>query len=361
MPADAGRGQIKYRFVVPELAGPSTGGTVFNRELVKALTAAGTPHDVLERADAEYALAGAEPGLYLLDTLFLGSLPRLARLSGRGRPLVLVAHYLPALVRYGTNVKPSDLSADETLALSHLAGCIAPSAFMRETIERLCTSPRPVVTVEPGRLATGLAPLPPPSETLRVVVVAHLVPGKGVDRLLSAFATKLEPSDRVSVTVVGSLTQDSAHAAACRVFATAPALRARVTLLGELQPDAVNQHIAESDLVLSASSMESFGIVLAEARTLGVPIIARAGGNVANLVSAESGGELVADAAGVAAACVALARNPAELATRRVRAREHALPPRSWRDTAIDFERAAGELYAAIERAGHVSQRAYDQ
>jgi glycosyltransferase involved in cell wall biosynthesis len=123
----------------------------------------------------------------------------------------------------------------------------------------------------------------------------------------------------------------------------------------------VNQHIAESDLVLSASSMESFGIVLAEARTLGVPIIARAGGNVANLVGAESGGELVPDAAGVAAACVALARNPAELAARRVRARKHALSPRSWRDTAVDFERAAGELCAAIERAGHVSQRAYDQ
>lgn len=358
MPADAGRGQNKYRFVVPELAGPSTGGTVFNRELTKALAAAGAPHDLLERAEAEYALAAAEPGLYLLDTLFLGSLPRLARLSGPGRPLVLVAHYLPALVRYGSNVSASELSADETLALSHMAGCVAPSAFMRETIERLCPSPRPVVTVEPGRLAPGLAPLPPASEMLRVVVVAHLVPGKGVDRLLSALATQLLPTDRVSITVVGSLTEDSAHAAACRVFATAPALRARVTLLGELLPDAVNERIAESDLVLSASSMESFGIVLAEARTLGVPVVARAGGNVANLVGPESGGELVADAAGVAAACVALARNRSELAARRLRAHEQALPPRSWRDAAADFERAASELSARIEAAPPVNQRA---
>ncbi len=349
MPAEARRGQNNYRFVVPELAGPSTGGTVFNRELIRALAAAGEAHDVLERSEAEYALAAAEPGLYLLDTLFLGSLPRLARLSGRGRPLILLAHYLPALVHYGSGVKPSDLSADEALALFHMAGCVAPSDFMRRIVERLCASPRPVVTVEPGRLARGLAPPPPSSNTLRVVVVAHLVPGKGVDRLLSALAASLTPSDDVTVSVVGSLTQDPAHAAACRVFATAPMLRERAKLVGELSPEAVNERIAESDLLLSASSMESFGIVLAEARTLGVPIVARAGGNVANLVSPESGGELVPDAAGVAAACVALARNRAELAARRERARENALSPRSWSDAAREFVRVTVELSAAIE------------
>jgi glycosyltransferase involved in cell wall biosynthesis len=350
MPADSSRGQ-NYRFVVPPLAGPSTGGTVFNRELTRTLATLGIPHDVLDVVSAEDALAVGEPGLYLLDTLFLGALPRLARLSGRGRPVVLLAHYLPALVRYGSDVQPNELSADETLALTHLAGCVAPSLFMRRTIERLCSGSPPVVSSEPGRLATGLAPLPPPSSTLRVAVVAHLVPGKGVDRLLSALATSLEPHDDVTITIVGSLTQDSAHAAACRVFATAPTLRKRVTLVGELLPDAVNKTIAESDLLLSASSMESFGIVLAEARTLGVPIVARAGGNVANLVRHDSGGELVADPQGVAAACVALARNRDELASRRARAREHALPPRSWSDAAADFVRATSELDAALERA----------
>jgi glycosyltransferase involved in cell wall biosynthesis len=231
-----------------------------------------------------------------------------------------------------------------------MAGCVAPSDFMRRIVERLCGSPRPVVTVEPGRLATGLSPLPNSSDTLRVVVVAHLVPGKGVDRLLSALATTLTPSDDVTITVVGSLTQDPAHAAACRVFATTPTLRERAKLVGELSPEAVNERIAESDLLLSASSMESFGIVLAEARTLGVPIVARAGGNVANLVGPESGGELVPDPAGVATACVALARNRAELAARRARARENALRPRPWSQVAREFVRAADELGAAIER-----------
>ncbi len=208
---------------------------------------------------------------------------------------------------------------------------------MRAALERLGARAGSVAVVEPGRLARGLAPLPPPSGTLRALVVAHLVAGKGVDRLLAALATHVEPGDGVTLEVAGSLTQDASYAEGCRVFATAPSLRERVTLLGELTPDAVNERLAACDVLLSASSMESFGMALAEARTLGVPIVARAGGNVENLVSAASGGELVADAAGVAAACVALCRRHAELGARRERARANALLPRSWSDAAAEF------------------------
>lgn len=337
-------GAGKYRFVVPDLRGPSTGGTVYNRELTRALAAAGASVDVLDVEDAERALALGEPGAYFVDTLFLGALPRLDRLRHPRASLTLLAHYLPSLVRYGSEVERRVLSAEEALALEHTPSAIAPSAFMRRTLERLSDRPLPVAVAEPGRLANGVAPTPAPDDTLRVLVVAHLVPGKGVDRLLSALATTLLPQDRVTLTVVGSLTQDPAHAAACRVFATSPALRGRATLAGELSPEAVNQRIAESDLLLSASSMESFGIVLAEARTLGVPIIARAGGNVENLVRNESGGELVCDAAGVAAACVALARDPEELVRRRGLARAGALAPYAWGDAAADFVRATTTL-----------------
>jgi glycosyltransferase involved in cell wall biosynthesis len=337
-------GAGKYRFVVPDLDGPSTGGTVYNRELTRALSASGASVDVLGLEAAERALALGEPGNYFVDTLFLNELPRLDRLARENASLTLLAHYLPSLVRYGSDVARSVLSAEEARALEHTRRAIAPSAFMRRTLERLSEPPPSVAVAEPGRLAAGVAPQPSPGGTLRVVVVAHLVPGKGVDRLLSALAASLEPRDRLTLNVIGSLTQDPAHAAACRVFATAPALRERATLLGELSPAAVNQRIAECDLLLSASSMESFGIVLAEARTLGVPIIARVGGNVENLVQNESGGELVADAVGVAAACVALVRDPEELVRRRGLARARALAPYGWSDAAARFTRAAAEL-----------------
>jgi glycosyltransferase involved in cell wall biosynthesis len=332
---------VRHRFVVPELDGPSTGGTVYNRELVRALGALGASFDVLDVARAERALAAREPGAYWLDTLFLAELPRLSRKAASGQELGLIAHYLPSLVRYGARVTRGELSPEEAFALDHAGAFVAPSAFMRETLERLGARPGSVAVVEPGRLARGLAPWREPSGAVRALVVAHLVPNKGVARLLAALATELAPADALTLELAGSLRQDAAYAEGCRVFATAPSLRERVTLLGELTPEAVNERLAGCDLLLSASSMEAFGMALAEARTLGVPIVARAGGNVANLVSAAAGGELVRDVAGVAAACVALCRNPAALAMRRERARENPLPPRAWADAAAEFVAAA--------------------
>jgi glycosyltransferase involved in cell wall biosynthesis len=214
---------------------------------------------------------------------------------------------------------------------------LAPSAFMRETLVGLGAAERSVVVVEPGTLATGLAPLPAPSATLRALVVAHLVVGKGVDRLLSALATRIEADDHLTLEIVGSTETDTAYASACRVFSTAPSLRERVTLVGELTPTEVIARLATSDLLLSASQLESFGMALAEARTLGVPIVARPGGNVERLVGPDSGGELVADAAAVAAACITLCRNPVELVTRRERARQNARAPRPWTQVAAEF------------------------
>ncbi len=335
-------GLAEHHFVVPDLAGPSTGGTVYNRELVRALDARGAALDVLDLAAAERALRARKAGTYWIDTLFLARVPELARLSGAGQRLGLIAHYLPGLVRYGTEVTRAELSAEETAALDSVNGFLAPSEFMRDTLVRLGAGARPIVVVEPGRFAAGVrAPLAP-SGVLRAIVVAHLVAGKGVDRLLSALATSVVAEDHLTLEIVGSTSVDAAYAEACRVFATAPALRERVTLTGELRPDAVNERIAASDLLLSASSMESFGMAIAEARTLGVPVMARSGGNVAHLVAAESGGELVTDAATVAAKCVALSRNPNELAARCQRATEHALAPRPWHVAATEFlERAS--------------------
>ena len=78
-------------------------------------------------------------------------------------------------------------------------------------------------------------------------------------------------------------------------------------------------------------------MALAEARTIGVPILARAGGNVEAHVNARSGGELVKTHAELARAFLELSRNPSALRARVQAARQLASPARSWFDAARDF------------------------
>jgi glycosyltransferase involved in cell wall biosynthesis len=96
--------------------------------------------------------------------------------------------------------------------------------------------------------------------------------------------------------------------------------------------------MADCNLVLSTSTMEAYGMAIAEARTLGLPIVARAGGNIARLVESSSGGEVVGSAAALAEAFLVVCRDAHEHARRLDQARANALPPRSWTDAALDFE-----------------------
>jgi glycosyltransferase involved in cell wall biosynthesis len=155
------------------------------------------------------------------------------------------------------------------------------------------------------------------------------VPGKGVLELLRALGDR-----RCRLAVVGAEDHDPAYAAACR--AAAP----WAVFLGELSHAETTAVIAASDFLISASRMESFGFALAEARALGVPIVALDRGNARAHVDEASGGLLVATDEALAEACVQLANDEVELARRRHAARTYRPTPRTWADAARDLSLA---------------------
>jgi glycosyltransferase involved in cell wall biosynthesis len=83
--------------------------------------------------------------------------------------------------------------------------------------------------------------------------------------------------------------------------------------------------------------MESYGMALAEARTMGLPVLAVSGGNVSAHVSAQSGGRLCADPSELAEACVELAADARARTALLALARRAAPPPRPWSRVADEF------------------------
>jgi glycosyltransferase involved in cell wall biosynthesis len=261
----------------------------------------------------------ARPGdVRLVDSLHLDALPRHA-------PCWLLAHYLPALVE-----GREQLSEAERRALHAADGFVVPSAFMADALARLAPAPRPTVIVAPGIEVTRHAATATTAASARhAVVVANLVPGKGVLELLRALGDR-----RCRLAVVGAEDHDPAYAAACR--AAAP----WAVFLGERAHAETTAVIAASDFLISASRMESFGFALAEARALGVPIVALDRGNARAHVDEASGGLLVATDEALAEACVQLANDEVELARRRHAARTYRPTPRTWADAARDLSLA---------------------
>jgi glycosyltransferase involved in cell wall biosynthesis len=328
-------------FVAPPFDGPISGGTLYNREIATALLALGAAVKRLDPEAARQSLAAGATGLYVVDTLYLRELAELRSVNHARRPLALLCHYLPSLVAKGEALTFADLEHAEQLALGAADAFVAPSAFMQQTIARLDPRQRPRVIIEPATLATGLARLGARrSASLCAIIVANLVPGKGVEPFLSALSRSASPSDAFELEIVGSPSADPEYAEACVRAANGDP---RIRFVGALDPTALIARLSEHDLLISASRMESFGMALAEARTLGVPIAARSGGNVAAHVAEAAGGELCSDEGELALAVLSLCRNPAALARRLELARLHARPPRGWRD-------AAEELLAQVPR-----------
>jgi glycosyltransferase involved in cell wall biosynthesis len=328
--------RVQHCFVVPALDGAVTGGTLYNRELCAALSEAACELAVCELGSAELGSALGAAQRVWVDSLYMGELPELKRAASC--PVGLLVHYLPTMVTLARAARPSEISVAEQRALRAADVCLVTSDFMREALEPLVATPPAIFVVAPGCRAR-LAPLRPGSPGgLRAQLVGNVVPGKGIEPFLRGLAESLRRDDQLSLSIIGDLDADRGYAERCqRLVRESPALAERVTWRGARSPEQTLAELSEAELLISASVMESYGMALAEARVMGVPILARSGGNVAAHVDARAGGELVASTPELVAASLELARAPAQARARIENARRHALAARSWPAAASEF------------------------
>ena len=323
-------------FIVPSLDGPVSGGTLYNRLLMAALRETQCPCRLLPLEHAASALPRATTDdFYWVDSLYLEDLPALARLVNPDASLGLIVHYLPSLIAGGESIGSQEVTPVEAAALQTAAAFLVPSPFMRGVVRRLAGTERPVLCVEPGCLASLSLSVPEPP--VRAVMVANLVPGKGVEEFQASLAGQIRETDALDLAIVGGAKHDPRYAKGCHALAKDARLRGRIRFLGELSPAQTQAQMAVSNLLVSASTMESYGMALAEARTVGLPILARRGGHVATLVSGDGGGELFMTTDDLVAACLMLCRSPTEHRRRMQLARARVLPGRPWSMAAREF------------------------
>ncbi len=296
--------------VAPDPADTITGGNLYNLRLIAALRARGV---AVERADRDQHAHDARDTFCIVDSLYLEELPRFA-------PCWVLLHYLPSLV-----VGRDSLSAIERAALLAADGIVVPSPFMATAAAQLAPAPRPIVVVAPGLALSHHAM----QRTSRAVLVANVVPGKGVLEFLRALRER-----RLPLSILGALDRDPDYAGECR---RAVEHRDDIAFLGGRTHEETLAHVAASDFLVSPSRMESFGFALAEARALGTPIVALDRGNASAHVDGWAGGTLASSYGALADACVQLAGDRTEIERRRAAALAHRTAPRSWAEAADDF------------------------
>ena len=159
-------------------------------------------------------------------------------------------------------------------------------------------------------------------------------------RIVAAAADRLAEAVQVRATLVG----DGPERARAEKYVRERGLADSVRFSGRLDRAGILDVLAESDVYLQPSVRESFGLAALEARTAGLPVVARSQTGTTEFVSDGVEGLLADDDAGLVRALVTMGRDRGML--ERMAEHNRTTPP------AQAWPHVLGVVRAAYERAG---------
>ncbi|HEX4187247.1 MAG TPA: glycosyltransferase [Solirubrobacteraceae bacterium] len=213
-----------------------------------------------------------------------------ALLAGMGGRVVWWQHAIPTR-------SSSWVDRAATLLPATAIGCTSHTAASAQ--ERLRPRRRTLVVAAgsaPPDASADAAPLELPRGVPIVGLVGRLQPWKGQDRLLRAQAILRGRGHRMHTVIVGgdSYGLSPEYAASLEPLVLQLGLEGAVTMTGEV-PDA-GPYIAQMDILVNASDVEPFGIVILEGMARGAAIVAVNSGGPSEFVESGVTGMLASTA-----------------------------------------------------------------
>lgn len=285
---------IRLAFAIPGDPATPTGGYVYDRRVMALLPDHGVAARILAlpasfpfpaRADLAATRAAFESvapdETILADGLAWGAVPPALAEAVRA-PVIALCHHPLGLETGLTRDQARALIDNERAVLALSAHVIVTSAATRATlIEAFGVAPDAITVAEPGvdRAAPARGSGSP---IVHILAVGSVAPRKGYDVLMDALARLAGLDWRLRI--AGALDRAPDAAAALRAQIAASGLSERVEFVGAVDDAGLGALYDSSDLFVSASRYEGYGMVLAEAMARGLPLVSTTGGAAADTV-----------------------------------------------------------------------------
>ncbi len=277
--------------------GQPSGGNRYDRRVSDALRASGVglrEHAIVgdwpapgEHAkDALAAVVADIPNdaAVLIDGLIASAVPEVLVPHARRLTLVVLVH-LP--LGYRPDRDPAIVRARECDVLSAASGIVVTSLWTRRwLLDNYAIAPQRIHVAPPGNDPAAVAVGTPDGGAL--LCVAAVVPHKGHDVMIAALAELARESWRL--VIIGSLDRDHDFVERVRRQAAASAIDDRIDFRGARTAADVERAYAAADLVVLPSHFETYGMVVTEALSHGVPVLATEVGGIAEALGETAAG-----------------------------------------------------------------------
>jgi glycosyltransferase involved in cell wall biosynthesis len=271
-------------FAIPGDIATRSGGYGYDRRVLAALPSArhlplpgAFPHpsaaDVAAMRET-LARAVSPQDALLIDGLAYGAAP-VDAFASIAVPVIALCHH-PLCLETGLSPQRAQaLRENEAAALRRADHVVVTSAHTRGVVmdmfgvaaDKIAIAPP---GVDPAPRAAGAGGTP------QLLAVGALIARKGFDLLVDALGGLTHIEWRLDI--VGSARHAPDVAAALQRQIDALRLNARIRLIGEASEAEIAAHYARSDIFVSSSLYEGYGMALAEALAAGLPIVATTGG-----------------------------------------------------------------------------------
>jgi glycosyltransferase involved in cell wall biosynthesis len=274
---------------IDDVAVPS-GGNAYDRRVCGGLPATGwqvhevavaggwpRPDDAARAALARTLSAVPDGAVVLIDGLVACGVPDVVVPQARRLALVVLVH-LPLGDEVGAEpASAAELAALERKTLHAACAVVATSPWAARRI--VAQHELPADRVHVAAPGTDPAPLAPGTDgASRLLCVGSVTPTKGQDVLVDALAAVADLP--WSCDLVGPLRRDPAFVAAIRGAIDGHGLGERVRLAGPRTGAQIATDYAAADLLVLPSRVESYGMVVTEALSRGIPVLAASTGGV---------------------------------------------------------------------------------
>jgi len=266
----------KIGFVHPPLESFPSGGNVYNEKLLEYAGRCGSELVSLPWRSEAFFPGGAWD-LLAWDSLLLDRLERIADAR-----IALLLHYLPSLEPELDLRGRLALQAVEHRAVTQADSVIATGKTVAEAVTARWPG-KPVFLCEPGVGEAFLRDRPcRADQSVKLLTVAHLLPAKGHGELLEILLQLRHL--RWHWHLAGDCDRSPETARRLRDRAALAGLSDRITFHGVLRQEAVAALMADSDLLVSPSTFEAYGMAVAEAAAAGLPVLSNRVGAAEQLI-----------------------------------------------------------------------------
>jgi len=264
----------EFTFVIPDPTGFISGGNSYNRQFIDAMHQFGG--SVSHMTYDQFRTSPKGGTCHIIDTIYFENILR-DRTSVPAGSIGLI-HHLASLFPLSEEV----FEQVDRPVLQQFAAFIVSSIFTRDYLRSHGLS-QPVVVIEPAKKAINRSTTARTGK-VNAIMVNNIVPRKGVLAFLETIAKeKIPPYYRIQI--VGDLDSDAEYARACMHIVQNDSLLKRTIHFPGLQDDpTVTKLYARSNLFISSSFMETFGMSVQEASIVGLPLLVLDGGNTSNHV-----------------------------------------------------------------------------